>query len=263
MDPESAVALGQDTGLLLSMKENGFDFFIDFKDIKCEPKTELLGSGGYGDVYRASWLGTKIALKKFRRRTMTRHALKDFIKEIEMLNQLRHPNILLYMGVSMDQYNHFYMITEFVGRGSLFEMLHTIKMVLDDSKIFKIARQVAMALLYLTRRQLFHCDLKSQNILISDDWTVKICDFGLSRYQQKLETDNKGKIGTPHWMAPEILRGEKFTEASDVYSFGVILWEMMTGEIPHMGRSIPQITGIVGYYRDKLKVPFHCNPKLR
>ena len=56
-------------------------------------------------------------------------------------------------------------------------------------------------------------------------------------------------------MAPEILRGEKYSEASDVYSFGVILWEMMTGDIPFMGRSIAQITGIVGYYGEKLKVP--------
>lgn len=96
------MAIGQDTGLLVSMKENGFDFYIDFKDIKYEPKTDLLGSGGYGDVYKASWMGTSIALKKFRKRTLTRHALKDFIKEIEVLNQLRHPNIVLYMGVSID-----------------------------------------------------------------------------------------------------------------------------------------------------------------
>jgi len=56
-------------------------------------------------------------------------------------------------------------------------------------------------------------------------------------------------------MAPEILRGEKYTEAADVYSFGVILWEMITGDIPFMGRSIAQITGIVGYYHETLKVP--------
>jgi len=86
VDPESAVAIGQDTGLLVSMKENGFDFYIDFKDIRYNAKTDLLGSGGYGDVYKASWLGTKIALKKFRKRTLTRNALKDFIKEIEVLN---------------------------------------------------------------------------------------------------------------------------------------------------------------------------------
>ena len=56
-------------------------------------------------------------------------------------------------------------------------------------------------------------------------------------------------------MAPEILRGEKYTEAADVYSFGVILWELVTGDIPHRGRSVPQIVGSVGYYDEKLKLP--------
>lgn len=97
-----------------------------------------------------------------------------------------------------------------------------------------------------------HCDLKSQNILLSEDWNVKICDFGLARYKEKFLKDNHGKIGTPHWMAPEILRGEKYEEAADVYSFGVILWEMLTGDIPFMGRSIAQITGMVGYHKEKL-----------
>jgi serine/threonine protein kinase len=76
-------------------------------------------------------------------------------------------------------------------------------------------------------------------VLINDDWSVKLCDFGLSRYQYKFDADNHGKIGTPHWMAPEILRGEKYSSAADVYSFGVILWEMMTLDIPYRGRSIP------------------------
>ena len=147
------------------------------------------------------------------------------------------------------------MITEFVSKGSLFDLLHQRKLVLDDSRITKIAKQIAIALLYLHSRQLFHCDLKSQNVLINDDWTVKLCDFGLSRYQSKFDADNHGKIGTPHWMAPEILRGEKYTPAADVYSFGVILWEMLTLDIPFKGTSIPHITGMVGYHRETLKVP--------
>jgi serine/threonine protein kinase len=130
------------------------------------------------------------------------------------------------------------MITEFVNKGSLFEMLHQKKYLLEDDRIIKIAKQIAMALQYLHKKKILHCDLKSQNILLNDDWTVKICDFGLARYKEKFQKDNHGKIGTPHWMAPEILRGEKYEEAADVYSFGVILWEMMTGEIPYMGRSI-------------------------
>ena len=190
IEPDSAIAIGQDTGLILSMKENGFDFYIEFREILFDPKTDILGSGGYGDVYKGRWLGTQIALKRFRKRTISKQALKDFVKEIEMLNQLRHPNIVLYMGVSLDLQSHFCMVTEYVGKGSLFEMLHTIKMVLDDEKITLIAKQVAMALLYLHKRQLFHCDIKSQNILINSDWTVKLCDFGLSRYKDKFESDN-------------------------------------------------------------------------
>ena len=89
--------------------------------------------------------------------------------------------------------------------------------------------------------------------MLTTDWTVKICDFGLSRYKDKFERENMGKVGTPHWMAPEILRGEEYTSKSDVYSFGVILWELLTGEIPHKGRSMVQIVGSVGFYDEKLQ----------
>ena len=142
MDPESSMALGQDSGLLVALGENGFDFFIDYKELQIDPSTDLIGRGGYGDVFKARWMGTKVAVKKFGKRYMTRKALKDFIKEIEMLNQLRHPNIVLYMGVSIDfqQQSFFYMITEFVSKGSLFDLLHQRKLVLDDSRIVKVAK---------------------------------------------------------------------------------------------------------------------------
>jgi len=112
---------------------------------------------------------------------------------------------------------------------------------------------MALAIQYLHTKNILHCDLKSQNILLTEDWQVKICDFGLARYKDKFKRDNHGKVGTPHWMAPEILRNEKYTEAADVYSFGVILWELVTCEIPHRGRSVPQIVGSVGYNGQKLK----------
>lgn len=73
-----------------------------------------------------------------------------------------------------------------------------------------LAKQIAIAMNYLHTLKILHCDLKSQNILIKDDWTIKLCDFGLARFEQKYSKKNLGKIGTPHWMAPEILRGEKY-----------------------------------------------------
>ena len=110
-------------------------------------------------------------------------------------------------------------------------------------------------MLFVHSRKILHCDLKSQNILLTESWQVKVCDFGLARFQDRFVKDNKGKIGTPHWMAPEILRGESYTEAADVYSFGVILWEVLTGQIPYKERSFAQITGSVGYHKETLTFP--------
>ena len=80
---------------------------------------------------------------------------------------------------------------------------------------------------YLHGKKALHCDLKSSNVLIDSNWNVKLCDFGLSRIHEP-----KGgavrRVGTPHWMAPEILIGEKYTFSSDVYSFGMIIWELLS-----------------------------------
>jgi len=106
-----------------------------------------------------------------------------------------------------------------------------------------------LAMRYLHSRSILHCDLKSSNILIDESWNARICDFGLSRYKMKFLHENRGRIGTPHWMAPEILRGEKYTEAADVYSYGMVVWEMLTRKVPYYGLSSIQIIGTVGYNR--------------
>jgi serine/threonine protein kinase len=145
------------------------------------------------------------------------------------------------MGVSFDNDLNKYLVTEHGQRGSLNKILHEEKIKLDDEKAFRLAKQIATSLHYLHSKEILHCDLKSQNILLTSNWQVKLCDFGLSRYRKKKEEgqDARGKTGTPHWTAPEILRGEPFEEASDVYSFGVVLWEMLTGKVPFKERSTP------------------------
>lgn len=85
------------------------------------------------------------------------------------------------------------MITEYASKGSLFDLLHQqVKIQMDDRKIYKIIKELASALQYLHSRGILHCDLKSQNILLTADWTVKICDFGLARYQEKFTRENYG-----------------------------------------------------------------------
>ena len=108
------------------------------------------------------------------RNTSIKKAIKELIKEIEVVHSCRHPYIVLYLGVSFDKYNHYYMITEFVSKGSLFHILHKKNIMMSEMKAFTIAKQIAIAMHYLHQQNILHCDLKSQNILIKEDWTVKI-----------------------------------------------------------------------------------------
>jgi len=98
--------------LYKSLKSGGFNFIIDFSELAFDNKTDYIGGGGYGDVFQGKWLGLKVAIKRFGRKYVSRKAIKDFIKEIEVVHSLRHPNIILYMGVSFDSSQQYYMVTE-------------------------------------------------------------------------------------------------------------------------------------------------------
>lgn len=100
---------------------------------------------------------------------------------------------------------------------------------------------------YLHGKNVLHCDLKSSNVLIDENWNVKLCDFGLSRIKSnKKNKKNNIRVGTPHWMAPEILKGDKYECESDVYSFGILLWEMLTCQIPYKNLTTGEIIALVG-----------------
>uniref|UniRef100_A0A1J3EMJ9 Serine/threonine-protein kinase EDR1 n=2 Tax=Noccaea caerulescens TaxID=107243 RepID=A0A1J3EMJ9_NOCCA len=85
------------------------------------------------------------------------------------------------------------------------------------------------------RRGIVHCDLKSANCLLSNDWTVKICDFGLSKTMKGATIEDTVAAGTPEWVAPEVIRNEPFSEKCDIFSFGVVMWELCTLSKPWEG----------------------------
>lgn len=99
--------------------------------------------------------------------------------------------------------NEYIMVTEFLSGGSLFDFLHKRGETLNEQKIFYICKDVALGMSYLHGKNVLHCDLKSSNVLIDENWNVKLCDFGLSRLKdnKKNKKDNI-RVGTPHWMAP-------------------------------------------------------------
>jgi serine/threonine protein kinase len=113
--------------------------------------------------------------------------IKSFLSEVEMLQGLRHKNIVLYMGVCIDK-SGYMMVTEYMQRGSLFELIHTEKLVqnLPLSQLVEMIKDITEAMVFIHSKNILHCDLKSKNILVDENLNLKIADFGLSRIKDPL-----------------------------------------------------------------------------
>jgi len=244
------------------MTLNGLNFYINYDEFKLSNK---IGEGGFGEVFLGTWNGQDVAVKKLtlKQASKDRSVLLRFINEINIISSLRHPNIVLYMGASIEK-NNYYMITEYLPKGSLFDFLHREKGKFTEKEQLHIAYEIAIGLQYLHSRKIIHCDLKSSNILIDDNLKIKIGDFGLSRFLNKKNPyENIGRIGTPHWMAPEILKGGNYQVSADVFSYGMILWEILTQEIPYYGIDPRKLINIVAEDKKIVAVPKKGNGVIR
>jgi len=199
-------------------------------------KTGVLGDGSFGTVYRGRCRSQDVAVKVLHRQDLDEHSLNAFRKEVEIVSRIFHPNILLYMGACTIP-GHMMIITELMPRGDLETMLHDKKAHLPLVLRMQMARDAAkgMTWLHSSNPVFIHRDLKTSNLLVAEDYTIKLCDFGLSQIKQRGENlldGIEGAKGTPLWMAPEVMAGEQFNEKADVYSFGIVLWEILTREEP-------------------------------
>ncbi|XP_077210097.1 putative serine/threonine-protein kinase SIS8 [Tasmannia lanceolata] len=222
---------------------------------------ERIGLGSCGEVYRADWNGTEVAVKKFLDQDVSGDALEQFRCEIRIMLRLRHPNVVLFMG-AVTRPPNLSILTEFLPRGSLFRLLHRPNIQLEEKRRLKMALDVAKGMNYLhtSHPTIVHRDLKSPNLLVDKNWVVKVCDFGLSRLKHHTFLSSKSTAGTPEWMAPEVLRNEPSNEKCDVYSFGVILWELATLRMPWSGMNPMQVVGAVGFQNRRLDIPREVDP---
>ncbi|GAA0166821.1 non-receptor serine/threonine protein kinase [Lithospermum erythrorhizon] len=226
---------------------------------------ERIGAGSFGTVHRADWHGSDVAVKVLKTQDFLDHQLKEFLREVAIMKRVRHPNVVLFMG-AVTKIPHLSIVTEYLPRGSLYRLIHkpTAGEILDQRRRLRMALDVAKGVNYLHRLSppIVHWDLKSPNLLVDKNWTVKVCDFGLSRFKSNSFISSKSVAGTPEWMAPEFLREEPSNEKSDVYSFGVILWELVTMQQPWNGLSPAQVVGAVAFQNRRLVIPQNTPPVL-
>eukprot|EP00592_Proboscia_alata_P011203 CAMPEP_0194365924 /NCGR_PEP_ID=MMETSP0174-20130528/13911_1 /TAXON_ID=216777 /ORGANISM="Proboscia alata, Strain PI-D3" /LENGTH=1196 /DNA_ID=CAMNT_0039140815 /DNA_START=168 /DNA_END=3758 /DNA_ORIENTATION=- len=168
--------------------------------------------------------------------------VSDLILEVRQISKLRHPCITTMMGASFSK-DEPLLVMEYMDYGSLFDLLHNTTIIVEGDNLLPILRDVAQGIRFLHSAipLVIHGDLKAQNILVDKHFRAKVSDFGLSQKKQ-----TRGGVGTPYWMAPELLRGESCnTAASDVYSFGIILYEVYSRKIPYEGETFEKVIKLI------------------
>jgi len=188
-----------------------------------------IGSGNFGTVYEGKCRDTTVAIKVISRSDNVTN-INDFNRECSILNSLQHPNIILFLG-SCTTEESFMLVTEYAQKGSLQKILTDEHVFLNFSRKMKMAKEIALGMNWLHKNNppIIHLDLKPPNVLITNDWHIKIGDFGLSRLKQ---SGRKGIFGTPLYMAPEMFLNEEISEKADVYSYGILLSFLVTQKTP-------------------------------
>jgi eukaryotic-like serine/threonine-protein kinase len=204
---------------------------------------EVLGTGGMSEVYhardRAS--GAQVVLKIPHSYLIgDLSSFSRFQREVEIGKRLEHPNVqrLLATG-QLDNGHTPYLVLEYVEGQSLRSYLDARKALPVDLAI-ALARQMADALSYCHAQGVVHRDLKPENVLITPDGRLKLMDFGIALLQGARRVtwgSLSSTVGTPDYMAPEQVRGDRGDERTDVYAVGVMLYEMLAGEVPFQGDS--------------------------
>ena len=198
---------------------------------------ELIGAGGMATVYRGEdlMLERQVAVKFLREPYASDpEARERFLLEGRAAAKLDHPNIVRIYDVGQDAGNHPYLVMELVPGEDLKTMIRR-SAPLSVPRALTVAREICSGVGQAHRAGIVHCDLKPQNILVTESGHVKVTDFGIARALQQDETDD-GPVevvwGSPHYLSPEQAMGRVPTPAADVYSIGVMLYEMLTGVPP-------------------------------
>ncbi|GAA6008497.1 hypothetical protein JCM11491_004499 [Sporobolomyces phaffii] len=237
---------------------------ILYSDLSDESEWTQLGKGSFGCVYKGEYLGIDVAIKEVM--SSTDYDVEKYLyREISLMQQARHPNILMYLGLCLapppprdaitadaaSRSTRILIISEYLPRGNLRQYIldRTLPFPWRLRMSFSIDIARALSYLHASPRSCMHRDLKGENLLVTENERLKVCDFGLARVVDERSASAEAQkskpltyCGTDGYMSPEILLGEPFTLSTDVFSLGVLFIEIASRTLTsqhHFVRSPP------------------------
>ena len=213
-----------------------------------------LGEGGFGTVYQATWRKSLVKRKEVAVKKL--HNIQT--REIDIMPQLNHPNIIKLFGV-VDEVPDLFLVMELCKGGSVRQYLNDFSGIrLPFEQFCDWVKQAALPIQYLKEMKIVHKDIKTPNYLINEDGhTLKLCDFGLAR-KVAATMSNATSTASYAWMAPELFTDFKLSLNYDIFSFGVVVWEFWTTDYPHKGLEPQVIAWRVCREKQRLPIPDDC-----
>jgi len=195
---------------------------------------ETLGVGASGKVYRASHKKTKfdIAIKVIH--LSNQQLLEDLDKEINVLKKCKSPLVVAYYGSFINN-EEVWILMDYCELGSVKDLIKIVKEPLNEKQCGYVLLQTLFGLLYLHKENILHLDIKAANILVTGDGDVRLADFGVSEQLRDVNTfvDALDYVGSPLFMAPEVIRKERYNNKADIWSLGITIIEMVEGRPPN------------------------------
>nr|XP_048319255.1 MAP3K epsilon protein kinase 1-like [Ziziphus jujuba var. spinosa] len=194
-----------------------------------------IGKGAYGRVYKGLDLenGDFVAIKQVSLENIAQEDLNIIMQEIDLLKNLNHKNIVKYLG-SLKTKTHLHIVLEYVENGSLANIIKPNKFgPFPESLVAVYIAQVLEGLVYLHEQGVIHRDIKGANILTTKEGLVKLADFGVATKLTEADVNTHSVVGTPYWMAPEVIEMSGVCAASDIWSVGCTVIELLTCVPPY------------------------------
>jgi len=203
---------------------------------------EVLGEGAVGVVFSArDEQGARVALKLLRPELSDDHVMvARFEREASLAGELDTPHVVRILELGRSR-GRAYLVMPYYGGGSLALRLRSLGPLGADEAV-ELAAQLGRGLDALHSRGVLHRDVKPSNVLLDAEGTAALADFGLARGTDSTRLTAEGQLlGTPHYLAPELIEGQEATRESDVYALGCVLYECLAGEPPFSGRGVAEI----------------------
>lgn len=249
----------------------------------------LIAQGTYGSVYRGTYDNQDVAVKLLdwgedgMATTAETAALRSsFQQEVAVWQKLDHPNVTKFVGASMGTSNlkipsktasvdgnaavparACCVVVEYLPGGNLKQyLIRNRRKKLALKIVIQLALDLSRGLSYLHSKKIVHRDVKTENMLLDSQRTLKIADFGVARVEAQNPRDMTGETGTLGYMAPEVLQGKPYNRRCDVYSFGICLWEIYCCDMPYPDLSFADVSSAVVRQNLRPEIPRCCPSSL-